>query len=172
MIVAAHAGTGKTTLSRMYPHKVIDFVCMPYKYILSPDTDGGESGKANPKYDMNTDWPYNYVEAILETLRRTDKIILIPPIWHVLHILSNVSIPYILCYPQRSAKEEYKRRYISRGNTEDFLYIFIGGWNRIIGICENDPHGQHIILKPHEFLSDVIMISKNCKPEVIIRAQL
>ena len=32
MIIATHAGTGKTTLARMYPDRVIDLVCMPYKY--------------------------------------------------------------------------------------------------------------------------------------------
>ena len=33
-IIAAFAGTGKTTLAMRYPDLVIDFVAMPYKYYL------------------------------------------------------------------------------------------------------------------------------------------
>jgi len=32
MIIAAFAGTGKTTMAKLYPQTAIDFVCMPYKY--------------------------------------------------------------------------------------------------------------------------------------------
>ena len=34
MIIAAFAGTGKTTMAKLYPQTAIDFVCMPYKYEL------------------------------------------------------------------------------------------------------------------------------------------
>jgi adenylate kinase len=30
IIIAAYAGTGKTTLANAYPQKFTDFVCMPY----------------------------------------------------------------------------------------------------------------------------------------------
>ncbi|MDR2713245.1 MAG: hypothetical protein LBB91_09070 [Clostridiales bacterium] len=33
MIIAAYAGTGKTTLARMYPEKYMDFVLIPNKFI-------------------------------------------------------------------------------------------------------------------------------------------
>ena len=68
MIIAAYAGTGKTTLAAMYPDSVVDFVCMPYKYYLSPDNDSGEASKGNPCNVMREDWPYNYVAAIQKAM--------------------------------------------------------------------------------------------------------
>jgi len=45
MIIAAYAGTGKTTLAVMYPDMVANFVCMSYKYYLSLNGDSSEAGK-------------------------------------------------------------------------------------------------------------------------------
>ena len=78
MIVAAHAGTGKTHLAAMYPDKVIDFTCMPYKYHLEPGQADGESGKANPDNVMRHEWPRNYVQELIK-MGGSEKIILIPP---------------------------------------------------------------------------------------------
>ena len=71
-IIAAYAGTGKTTLAAKYPDTMIDFVCMPYKYYLAPDGDSSEAGKANPFNELRKDWPYNYFEAIKSALRKGD----------------------------------------------------------------------------------------------------
>ena len=59
MIIAAYAGTGKTTLARLYPQVAVDFVCMPYKYQLEQDGESDEACKANPDNVMQDDWPYN-----------------------------------------------------------------------------------------------------------------
>ena len=155
MIVAAHAGTGKTYLATMYPDKVIDFVSMPYKYFLKSESGEGESGKANPDYEMRPEWPDNYVQE-LEKLCDSDKIILIPPDIFVLVMLDARNIPYLLVYPQRSAKEVYRQRYIERGNTDAFLDIFVDGWDLFLERMEGHPRGKHIVLEPHQFLHDVI----------------
>ena len=159
MIVAAHAGTGKTHLASMYPDKVIDFICMRYKYFLESEPVDGEASKANPDNEMRSEWPENYVQELIK-LRNSDKIILIPPDVCVLALLDAESIPYLLIYPQRSAKEEYRRRYVERGNTAYFIQVFIDGWDLLLERMEKHPHGQHIVLESHQFLSDVIKIRK------------
>jgi len=63
MIIAAYAGTGKTTLAKTWPHRFVDFVCMPYKYLLEQNNNCAESCKANPNNIMRDEWPYNYVMA-------------------------------------------------------------------------------------------------------------
>jgi len=167
MIIAAHAGTGKSTLAAMYPDRMVDFVAMPYKYYLDeleePAQGDAEAGKnkANPNLNMRIEWPYNYVEAIKEALAG-EKTLLIPAAFDVLRLLRKDNIPYTLCYPQRDAKEVYRKRYLDRGNTEDFLEIFIGGWERFLDYLEQDTYGQHIVMQPHEFLSDVITCDKGC----------
>ena len=158
MIIAAYAGTGKTTLAEMYPDNVTDFVCMPYKYHLSPDYDSGEAGKGNPYNIMREEWPQNYVEAIKSALT-TGKTLLIPSDVNVLALLRQEKIPYTLCYPQRDAKEIYRQRFIDRGNTEDFLSIFIDGWDFYIGKLETVEAERRIVLEPHQFLSDVFDFS-------------
>jgi hypothetical protein len=157
MIIAAYAGTGKTTLSRLCPETVVDFVCMPYKYVLDPISDGmdSESCKADPDNVMRDDWPLNYIEAIQAALE-DQKLLLIPTDLHVLWLLRQEEIPYCLCYPQRSAKEIYRRRFMDRGNTEQFIDVFIGGWDGYITAFERDAYGKHIVLRDDQFLSDVL----------------
>ena len=167
MIIAAFAGTGKTALARLYPQQVVDFVAMPYKYYLTENSEEInqfeiEACKANFDNVMREDWPENYIMAIKDSMRRNCKILLIPSAWNVLAQLKIESIPYYLCYPQRDAKEIYKKRYLNRGNTEDFLSIFIGGWDRFMDTLESDTYGRHIVMQPHKFLSDVIDESTFC----------
>ena len=158
-IVAAHAGTGKTYMAKLFPEKFIDFVSMPYKYHLpdeyAPEDD--ESCKANPDYELNMDWPENYFDAIMAKINNSDKILLVPPDWRLLWTLTKEGVPYILCYPEKTeeAKESYRKRYVQRGNTKHFLEIFIDGWDKIIDSLATDSFARHIVLKPHQFLTDV-----------------
>jgi hypothetical protein len=161
MIIAAHAGTGKSTLAKMYPHKFVDFVCMPYKYYLPDEFDenAGETCKADLSLEMRDDYPYNYFEAIKEAMRENeDKILLIPPDRYVLRLLREADIPYGICYPVREAKEAYRQRYIDRGNTDEFLSVFIDRWDIFMDTMENDASNRHIVMEPHQFLSDVITV--------------
>jgi len=151
MIIAAYAGTGKSTLANTYPHEFEDFVCMPYKYLLTSDGDRGEAGKANPTNIMRDDWPYNYISAIKSNMG-TGKHLLIPTDMFVLMLLREKNIPYMLCYPRRDAKEIYRERFQTRGNTAQFIDIFIGRWDDFISAFEHDTYGKHTVLRADEFL--------------------
>jgi hypothetical protein len=157
MIVAGFSGIGKSYFASLHPDKAIDFVCMPFKYFLDPLAPYDESSKADPDLVMRPEWPCNYVKAILEC--PTDKIILIPSDVWVLHLLAKVNKPYYLCYPKRKAKKEYKKRFIKRGNSDDFLSIFIGDWESFMDGLREDTYGRHIVLKPKQYLSDVLDIN-------------
>jgi hypothetical protein len=155
MIIAAYAGTGKTTLAKMRPDTITDFVCMPYKYEHDDEEKDYEASKANLDYIMRDDWPLNYVSAIKRNMSN-DKMLLIPSDYLVLMFLRSEKIPYTLCYPHKDAKEAYLKRFMDRGNTQEFIDIFIGRWNDFIEGLEKDSYGRHIVLKPHQYLSDVI----------------
>ena len=156
MIIAAHAGTGKTRFARTIFDSV-DFVCMPYKYYL-PDgilsSEEAESSKANLDLELREDWPDNYIKAVINSYNES-RYVVIPPIGSVLKALREEEIPYILCYPERDAKDEYERRYKERGNTEEFLDIFIGHWDRFLDVMESDPGKHHIVMKRGEYLADL-----------------
>ena len=159
-IIAAFAGTGKSFLAKMFPDKYIDFVCMPYKYYLPDnfDENESESRKADSSNEMCECYPENYVAAIKQNLAETDKILIIPSDSWVLEWLKIEEIPYLLCYPENTqeSKDEYEKRYIQRGNSERFIEIFIGGWEYFFRHLEHDTYGKPIIMKPNEFLSDVV----------------
>ena len=158
MIIAAFSGTGKTTLAKQYPNIAVDFVCMPYKYLPDNNDCKSEACKANPNKIMNWHWPLNYVEAIKDNLNNS-KILLIPSDYFVLLLLRKEGLQYTLCYPERSAKEIYQKRFLDRGNTKDFIDIFIGSWDIFLDYLEKDEYGKHIVLKPNQFLSNVINIT-------------
>ena len=157
MIIAAYAGAGKTTAAKLYPQNIVDFVCMPYKYYLDMENDEKEVEAKKADFDnvMRENWPRNYVAAIKEALG-LNKILLIPSDLNVLMLLQCDKIPYILCYPQKEAKEIYYRRFIERGNTEEFINIFIGDWEQRLENLEQDDYGNHIVLRNDQFLSDVL----------------
>ena len=159
-IIAAHAGTGKSYLANAHPDKFIDLALMPYKYILPKNNEclEYESKKADLDLEINYDYPYNYIKAIKNAISETDLAIIIPSAWIVLYMLDKEEIPYMLCYPENTeeSREEYKRRYESRGNSDVFLEIFIGGWSMFMKWLEEKECSRRIIMKPHEFLSDVV----------------
>jgi hypothetical protein len=154
MIIAAFAGTGKTTLAKNRNEEFLDFVCMPYKYDLSETSDTGEAGKANLDNPVNPGWPRNYVEAIVSIMDCGKHILIPSDSWTRLYLRVR-GIPYTLCYPKTEAKEEYRRRYIERGNTDDFLKIFIGNWDKFMDDLTSDNYGQHIVMEPSAYLSDI-----------------
>ena len=156
MIIAAHAGTGKTRFANTI-FDAVDFVFMPYKYYI-PDgmlsCEESESMKADPGLVLQAGWPDNYVKAVINKYNES-RYVIIPPVMSVLTALRNEEITYILCYPERSAKEEYERRYKERRNTDDFLDVFIGHWDQFMDQMESDPGKHHIIMKSNEYLTDM-----------------
>jgi hypothetical protein len=155
VIIAAYAGCGKTFFAQI-SHSALDLHCMPYKYFPRENNERGESGKADPNNEMRPEWPYNYVAAI-ENAMKDYEYILIPSDFRVLALLKKKQICYTLIYPHKDAKEEYLKRYLSRGNTENFLSIFYEHWDWFIDNLEADNYGKKIVLQPYQFLSDVII---------------
>ncbi|MCL2082134.1 MAG: hypothetical protein FWH04_02705 [Oscillospiraceae bacterium] len=158
-IIATYAGCGKTTFAGMCGEIAIDLHCVPYKYFCNERDNRGELGKADPISEMQPDWPYNYVSAVENALSRHEYI-LIPSDFRVLALLAEKQHSYTLVFPQRECREEYLQRYTDRGNTENFLSIFYGNWDWFIDKLEANSYGKHIVLQPHQFLSDVIEIKK------------
>ena len=157
MIIAAHAGTGKTYFAKKICDSV-DFVCMPYKYYLPDGFVAGEENesiKADLDLIVREEWPDNYSKAVINVYNE-HKYVIIPPIGSVLAALRDEDIPYILCYPERSAKAEYESRYRDRGNSESFLRVFVDHWDMFLNDMESDPGDNHVVLKEGEYLLDYL----------------
>lgn len=155
MIIAAFSGVGKTYFCNQVEDSK-DFVCMPYKYFLPNITCSpleGEKVKADRSLEINLEYPQNYINALLENMNKY-KYLVIPSDSRVLKGIEDQSIPYILCYPETNAKEEYRKRYQQRGNTDDFIDVFIGSWNDFMEYLRKDKYGVHVVLNEKEYLLD------------------
>jgi hypothetical protein len=156
-IVSAYAGTGKSTLANKYPDKFADFSIMPYKYDIPEGETISEGDKASHDYELKPFWQEQYVEELLKHIAEyPDKVYLIPSDMRVLYELRKLDINYYICYPIRKARETYKERFVQRGNSDDFLYVFIDGWDARISALEEDQYGVHIIMQPEQYLEDVL----------------
>ena len=162
MIIAGFAGVGKTTFCNNHKN-AIDFVAMPFKYENLEEISNahlGESIKAHPDLKLKTDWRYDYYDALIKTQERyPDEIIVIPTDFEIMNWLDNDDIPYILVYPNWAAEDVYKQRYIERGNSQDFIDLFIGNWDYWMEELTSRADANSIKLKSKQFLSDVIDVS-------------
>lgn len=170
MVIAGYSGIGKTFFAD-HVNGAHDLPCMPYKYYLPPaDKSEFEACKANPSYMMREEWPGNYIKAISNEMHRY-RYLLIPSDKMVLKGLRSLDIPYILAYPQAKAKQVYEARYKGRGNTKDFLDIFIGHWDSFMSSLQGDRMGIPVVLGENEFLMekkellDGIIDEKECQME-------
>lgn len=156
MIIACYAGVGKSTFAKRYPEETMDLYSMPFSWILPEKTDGEfENVKAAPYLLRNPAFPDNYIAAILENEQKY-KYVLIPTIeWVLRRLYCEYKMPYVICYPRSELKEEYRNRYIARGNTLDFMDVFTEQWEDRISSLMQDRSGSHIQLGSGQFLTDV-----------------
>ena len=160
IIVAAHAGTGKTYAARMNENLFTDLTYYTYRYNVPEDcyyneAEDSESTKGKFRYPFKNEYPDNYLEAIKEATQVNKFILIVPDPW-ILSRLQMEDIPYIVAYPVRSARNEYKQRFISRGNKSRFLKIFIDRWDKFMDDFERNTYARHIVMQPHQYLSDVL----------------
>ncbi len=160
MIVAAYAGTGKSEFCKRYPSEAIDLICMPYKYInfyeVANELSDEEDIKANMDLVLRPNWENDYYDELKRLNNKyPEKLIIIPTIKSIMSRLKEDDIPYTVVYPNRDCKEEYRQRYINRGNNQSFLDVFIEGWDVMLdGLdCLG---GVVIEIEEGQYLTDVI----------------
>lgn len=163
-IIAGFAGVGKTKFCEMNKDIAIDLIVMPYKYSnyneFSNETVEKESIKANKNLEFNPFWHREYIDTLKKIYfddSSNIKFIVIPTDLCILRMLDKSDIPYTVVIPDISLKSEYENRYKERGNTENFISIFIGHWDEFMKRIQNK-NVKTIILKTGQYLSDVIDI--------------
>jgi len=155
-IIAAYAGTGKSYLAKERK-EILDLCSMPYRYFL-PESDGceAEKTKAAPYLVEDPFFMHTYDLAILEACREYKHVLIPPDLYTLFRLSHNYGIDAIVCYPEKSAKKEYQRRYRARGNTEEFKKFFIGQWEERIESLASGTAWKCCELKAGEYLSDVL----------------
>lgn len=158
MIIAAYAGCGKTTFAKKHSDICVEIASMPYARILpivKEETTGEFEGEKAAYYHVNNPiYPYNMIADILE-LEKKYKYIVIPSVQSAIEILQKeYGRNIILCYPEDGLEEEYRERYIKRGNTEGFCQIFADGMQGFLDELKGNQEAFHFVLKSGEYLDD------------------
>ncbi len=155
MIIAGFAGTGKSTFAARVEN-AIDLTSMPYSRIL-PTVKSGEpeAEKAAPWLLNDPLYPDNYVAAVLRAERRYDYVIIPTSEWVIYRLQKEYGRKIVVCCPTDECREEYRRRFAGRGNTEEFIKVFIDGWESILSNVRELDNVVHIPLGPGEHLTDI-----------------
>jgi len=157
MIIAGYAGAGKSTFARQV-EGAVDLLSMPYSRVLPLEKGTKwecEAEKTVPYLLSNPQYPYNYLLEILKAERDYDYV-LIPTATGVIRMLNEMGRTVVLCYPTKEQKEDYRQRFLERGNSRDFLDVFIDCWEDFLGPYWNrEVEGSHIPLERGQFLTDV-----------------
>ena len=162
MIVAGYAGIGKSTYCEAHRETAMDLIIMPFKYSnfyeAADDLEEGESIRANYRLRLRENWILYYYWMLKQLLYFCpQKTIVIPTVDAVMDLLKADGISCTIVYPDMSLREEYRKRYEERGDSEEFIEIFAGeeSWTeritRLTGRQE-----KKMILQRGQFLSDVL----------------
>jgi len=160
MLIAAYTGCGKTTAAEKLPN-VVDLPSMPCRWLL-PHRDLSRYTAAQLEQEKGAlhriadpRFPQNYILEILKA-EQAGKTVLFPTIVPVINLLvDKYKWDVIVVSPEKGLKEEYRQRFLKRGNSDSFLYLFIDGWEERIEDIEKS-RGRHLRLKSGEYLSSVL----------------
>lgn len=157
MLIAAYAGCGKSTAAQTLGPNVVDLPSMPYRWLLPPVDPNRLTGpemereKGALHHIADPRFPHNYVLDILRE-ERAGKTVLFPTIVPAIDMLvESYGRDVLVVCPEDDLKEEYRQRFVNRGNSADFLDLFIGEWeDRLEDIGKSK--GRYLRLKSGEYL--------------------
>ena len=176
MIIAAWPGTGKSFLGNRYEN-ILDAETTKFQFIVNDKLERSEIEKQKKTVRTpNPEWPNNYLKYLLDNSSKYD-IIFIPPHPEILDYLSKHNYDFTLVVPNKDLKEEYKKRYINRGNNDSYIDTITTKWEYGLNILEKYDN-KKIILNKGEYLLDYInklgikLISKKKELSVKFPARL
>lgn len=156
MIFAAYAGTGKSYAAEEF-NGVLDMAIVPYKYQFPKEykeEDFTECDKGCIECPLDDTYPEKYVADVLKNCGCYNHI-LIPSDNRVMNVLEAQKVEFVLCYPERCLKEEYRKRYQTKGNTEEFMRIFVDRWDAWIDSFERRSCKKYV-MQQRKFLKEII----------------
>ncbi len=106
------------------------------------------------------DWPDNYLIAVEDVMDdRLYDLVLVATYPEVIKVLLELGYMFNLVYPDETQKDDYVARYRQRGNSEVGVQTLADMFESNVANLRaiDHPNCQHTVLKPGQYLSDVIM---------------
>ena len=155
MIIAAYAGTGKSTFAARIPNAV-DLAIMPRSWILPPPGSEERNEREKGRLDRLPDpfFPDNYLLDILKAEREYDYVLIPTNAYVISQLRMEYGRKLVVCHPARDLKEEYRERFLKRGNSEEFLSLFLEQWDRML-IPVQIENVVPIVMQSGEYLTDL-----------------
>ncbi len=117
-IISAFATCGKTYLGKRYSN-VIDLESSNYKFI-NQDIDVPVEVRKGSVREINSEWPNNYYEAIVEAQSKYD-IVLVQLKPEHFDYFDQHNIQYSIAYPNLNNWDNVEKRCRNRNNNEKFI---------------------------------------------------
>ena len=139
IIISGFAGVGKTGLvehASFYEKKKIFDLSSSY-------------------FRKNEGWEKIYCD-IVESISKEYDYIFISNHKQVVDEMLKRGLKFYIVYPMQNCRDEYVRRFIERGNSEEYITKFIKNWDRFISELDNVKSENKIKLRSGQYLSDVI----------------
>lgn len=117
-IISAFPGTGKTFYHNKYKETTLDSDSSNFSWVINED-----GNKVR-----NPDFPKNYIKHIKENIGKYE-FIFVSSHKEVREALLDECIFFYLVYPDENRKEEFIKRYINRGNDDNFIKLVLNNWD-------------------------------------------
>lgn len=148
MVVAAFTGVGKSTFAKE-----------------NPSVADEDSFKFDKTY-----FPGNLMCAVRNHIVE-DRCSLVSTHEIVRDALNRNDIDFILVYPGMECKDEFIKRYRERGSELKYIDLIERNWESWIQECEAQEGCTHVVLKPGQYLSDVIRYDETSKEFDVIKPE-
>jgi hypothetical protein len=142
MLIAAFPATGKTRLAEVASWVDSDSSSFSWKW-LSPDVR-----------ERHPEWPGNYISHIRRELA-DGQAVLVSTHAEVREALVKDGLHFLLAYPERGLRAEYRERMARRGSAAPLIDKIIGMWDDALDQLDAQPGCDRLILGAGRYLSDV-----------------
>ncbi len=139
IIISGFAGIGKTDFNSYVPY---------YQKATYYDLPSA-------MFRKNDGWEKVYVDCAEALCEKYDYVFVSTHDVVIDELISRNSKFYIV-YPKGHCKEEYKQRFIKRGNSLEYIDKFMRNWDKFIAQIDNLDYSNKISLRTGQYLSDVI----------------
>lgn len=131
--------------------RIVDADCERFKFAIPNGISHLHSQKSMTWTQRNPAYPNNYWDYIHSV---DADIVLLNCHISLLNMVDRDNL--LLVYPSTTLKEEYLRRYMLRGDSDDYIRCMETAFDEIVVAIRDSPYRRYEITEPHIYLQNLI----------------